>query len=80
MIAGSILTIASSIKNFVFSPDCRKIEATQIVNQAEQFLKQNLQAWQSLLVEALFHSRPLMEGRPAMMECGLTPSHGQAFS
>src|SRR5215471_4579056 len=47
-IAAGILEIGSSIKNFFFHPDCSKIATTQIVNQAEVFLQQNLAAWQSL--------------------------------
>src|SRR5215469_13724663 len=47
-IAAGILEIGSAIQNFFFHPDCSKIATTQIVNQAEVFLQQNLAAWQSL--------------------------------
>jgi hypothetical protein len=47
-IAAGVLAIGSAIQNFFFHPDCSKIATTQIVNQAEVFLKQNLAAWQSL--------------------------------
>jgi hypothetical protein len=44
----AILGIASLVQNFFGQPDCDKIATTEIVNQAEIFLKQNLAAWQSL--------------------------------
>lgn len=47
-IAAGVLAIGSAIQNFFFSPDCNKIATTAIVNQAEQFLQQNLAAWQAL--------------------------------
>jgi hypothetical protein len=48
LVAGAVLGVASIIQNFFGHPDCSKIATTQIVNQAEQFLIQNLAAWQSL--------------------------------
>jgi hypothetical protein len=48
LIAGAVLEIGAAIQNFFFQPDCNKIATTQIVNQAEIFLKQNLGAWQAL--------------------------------
>ena len=47
-IAAGILEVGSIIQNNFFHPDCSKIATTQIVNQAEVFLQQNLAAWQSL--------------------------------
>jgi hypothetical protein len=47
-IAAGVLALGSAIQNFFFHPECNKIATTQIVNQAEQFLKQNLTTWQSL--------------------------------
>jgi hypothetical protein len=47
-IAAGVLEIGAAIQNFFFHPDCNKIATTQIVNQAEVFLKQNLSAWQAL--------------------------------
>lgn len=47
-IAAGVLAIGSAIQRFFFAPDCNKIATTQIVNQAETFLQQNLSAWQSL--------------------------------
>jgi ribosome modulation factor len=49
-IAAGVLAIGSAIQNFFFHPDCSKIATTQIVNQAEVFLQQNLAAWQALSV------------------------------
>jgi hypothetical protein len=48
LIAGAVLTAASVIQNFFGHPDCSKIATTQIVNQAELMLQQNLAAWQGL--------------------------------
>ena len=48
LVAGAILGVANIIQNFFGHPDCSKIATTEIVNQAEQMLKQNLTAWQSL--------------------------------
>jgi hypothetical protein len=47
-ISKAVLGIASLVQNFFGQPDCDKIATTEIVNQAELFLKQNLAAWQSL--------------------------------
>jgi hypothetical protein len=47
-ISRTILSVAALVQNFFGHPDCNKIATTQIVNQAEVFLKQNLAAWQSL--------------------------------
>lgn len=47
-IAGAVLAVGGLIQDFFFQPDCDKIATTQIVNQAEQLLQQNLAAWQSL--------------------------------
>lgn len=47
-ISKAVLGVAALIQNFFGHPDCSKIAATHIVDQAEQLLKQNLQAWQSL--------------------------------
>jgi len=48
LVAGAVLGAASIIQNFFGHPDCSKIATTQIVNQAEVFLKQNLAAWKAL--------------------------------
>jgi len=48
LVAGAVLGVTSIIQNFFGHPDCSKIAATQIVNQAEVMLQQNLVAWQSL--------------------------------
>jgi hypothetical protein len=48
LVAGAVLGVASIIQNFFGHPDCSKIAATEIVNQAEVMLQQNLAAWQSL--------------------------------
>jgi hypothetical protein len=47
-IAAGVLAVGSVIQNFFFHPDCSKLATSAIVNQAEQFLKQNLAAWQAL--------------------------------
>lgn len=47
-ISKAILSVGSLIDAFFGHPDCSKIATTQIVNQAEIFLQQNLSAWQSL--------------------------------
>jgi hypothetical protein len=47
-IAAAVLAVGSVIQNFFFHPDCSKIATTQIVNQAQQFAQQNLDAWNSL--------------------------------
>jgi len=39
---GAVLGVASNIQNFFGHPDCSKIATTQIVNQAEVMLQQNL--------------------------------------
>jgi hypothetical protein len=43
-----VLGVASIMQNFFGHPDCSKIATTQIVNQAEVFLRQNLAAWKAL--------------------------------
>jgi len=48
LIAAGVLEIAAQIQNFFFHPDCNKIATTQIVQQAEVFVQQNLQTWLSL--------------------------------
>jgi hypothetical protein len=47
-ISKAVLSVSSLIDAFFGHPDCSKIATTQIVNQAEVFMKQNLSAWQSL--------------------------------
>jgi hypothetical protein len=48
-LAGAVLGVASIMQNFFGHPDCSKIATTQIVNQAEVFLRQNLAAWKLCL-------------------------------
>jgi hypothetical protein len=50
-IAAGVLAVGAAIQNFFFHPDCNKIATTAIVNQAEVFLKQNLDAWNALPAE-----------------------------
>jgi hypothetical protein len=47
-IAAGVLEVAALVQNFFFHPDCSKIATTQIVNKAQEFVTQNLQAWQTL--------------------------------
>ena len=49
--AGAGPGVASIMKNFFGHPDCSKIATTQIVNQAEVFLRQNLAGWKALLAD-----------------------------
>jgi hypothetical protein len=48
IIASAVLSVAAVIQNFFGHPDCSKIATTQIVQQAETMLQQNLSAWLSL--------------------------------
>jgi hypothetical protein len=47
-VAAGVLEVGSLIQNFFGHPDCSKIAATNVVNQAEQLLKQNVAAWNAL--------------------------------
>jgi len=47
-ISKGILAVGALISGFFFQPDMNKIATTQIVNQAEPLLHQNVVAWQSL--------------------------------
>lgn len=47
-ISKAILTVGALITSFFSHPDYSKIATTEIVNQAEVLLKNNLTAWQSL--------------------------------
>ena len=75
------------ILNFFGHPDCSKIATTQIVNQAEVFLKQNLAAWQALPAD---QKTPATQQQAlqnfdnvwaqVMQACNGTGQHGSAAS